>query len=79
MTERTALKIVFGLSLLGTAFSGMLSYIELFCTGTASCPAIAPPGVPLLSYPACVYGFGMFVLLSVIAGIGLWKRKEPHL
>lgn len=76
MTERTALKIVFGLSLLGVAFSGTLSYLELFCNVPTSCPAIAPEGTPLLGYPACVYGFGMFVILAIISGLGLFARKK---
>ncbi len=78
MTERVALTIVFILSLLGTAFSGTLSYIELFCTGAASCPAIAPPGLPLLSYPACVYGFGMFVVLTLVSGYGLFNARTEN-
>jgi hypothetical protein len=76
MTERKALKIVFGLSLLGAAFSGALSYVELFCNAPTSCPAIAPPGLPLLGYPACVYGFGMFVILAIISGLGLFSKRR---
>lgn len=76
MFERTALKIVFGLSLLGTAFSGTLSYLELFCNVASSCPAIAPAGTPLLGYPACVYGFGMFVILTLVSGYGLWGKRN---
>lgn len=76
MTEHKALWTVFVLSLLGMAFSGTLSYVELFCSTPTSCPAIAPPGLPLLSYPACVYGFGMFVLLTIVSGVGLFGKKD---
>lgn len=78
MNEHKALWTVFGLSLLGMAFSGTLSYLELFCSTPASCPAIAPPGLLLLSYPACVYGFGMFVLLVIVSGLGLFGNKKSH-
>lgn len=76
MTERMALKIVFGLSIAGSLFSGTLSYLELFCNTATSCPALAPAGAPLLSYPACVYGFGMFVVLTIVSGVGLFGRRE---
>lgn len=76
MNEHNALKAVFALSLIGTVFSGTLSYVELFCGTAASCPAIAPPGIPFLNYPACVYGFGMFVILTIISGLGLFGRKQ---
>ena len=58
MSERTALKTIFGLSLFGSIFSGTLSYLELFGSA-ASCPAVGAPGT-IFGYPACVYGFGMF-------------------
>ncbi len=74
-TQRNALKAVFGLSVVGMLFSGTLSYLELFCNTATSCPVVTPAGVPLLGYPACVYGFGMFVLLTTISGIGLFGRK----
>lgn len=75
MTERMALKIVLGLSMAGTLFSGTLSYVELFGQTAASCPAIGAPGT-LLGYPACVYGFGMFILLTIISSIGLFARRD---
>lgn len=74
MNQRNILKIIFALSLLGMIFSGTLSYMEIFGT-TASCPAIGTPGT-ILGYPACVYGFGMFVLLTMISAVGLWGIKR---
>jgi uncharacterized membrane protein len=71
MVIKRALQIVFTLSVLGTAFSGTLSYRELFGTGALSCPSPGAPGT-LLGYPACVYGFFMFLIITVIAGAGLY-------
>ncbi len=71
MVVKRALQIVFVLSLLGTAFSGTLSYRELFVGGTLSCPSPGAPGT-ILGYPACVYGFFMFLIISVIGGAGLF-------
>lgn len=76
MTEHKALMVVFGLSIAGTLFSGTLSYLELFCNVATSCPVITPPGVPLLGYPACVYGFGMFVILTIVSTMGLFGNRK---
>jgi len=45
MSQSTSLKIIFALSVLGTIFSGTLSYIELFGSGGFSCPAPGTPGL----------------------------------
>ncbi|HVA57770.1 MAG: hypothetical protein WBQ26_10540 [Gemmatimonadaceae bacterium] len=72
MVIKRALQFVFALSVLGTAFSGTLSYQELLGkTGALSCPSPGAPGT-LLGYPACVYGFFMFVIMLVISGGGLY-------
>ena len=79
MSSHLALRLAFILSLAGTILSGTLSYRELFGATALACPA---PGVPgtLLGYPACVYGFGVFLLLSVVTGAGLWHdRRRPEL
>ncbi len=76
MNQKNILKIVFILSLLGTIFSGTLSYMEIF-SSTATCPALGAPGT-ILGYPACVYGFGMFILLTIISAIGLWGNKKQE-
>lgn len=78
MRERKALKIVFWLGIFGTAFSGTLSYQELF-QGATTCPVVGAPGT-IFGYPACVYGFVMFAVLTIIAGVGLWgnHRTPPH-
>jgi len=74
MNERTTLKIIFWLSVLGSIFSGTLSYLELFGSST-SCPAVGAPGT-ILGYPACVYGFGMFILLTVVSAVELWSNRK---
>lgn len=65
-----ALQIAFALSLCGTAFSGVLTYRELFTATASSCPAPGPAGT-ILGYPACVYGFLMFLAIAVTTGLGL--------
>lgn len=71
MVVKRALQFVCGLSLLGTLFSGTLSYRELFGTGGLVCPSPGAPGT-LLGYPACVYGFFMFTIMFVISAAGLY-------
>lgn len=65
-----ALQTAFLLSLAGTFFSGTLSYRELFGSSPLACPAPGAPGT-LLGYPACVYGFLVFLVLTVVTGLGL--------
>ena len=74
---KRALQIVFAISLAGTGFSGTLTYRELFEKSAASCPAVGTPGT-IMGYPACVYGFVMFLLLAVVSGVGLWRGAEPQ-
>jgi len=70
-----SLKIVFILSILGTVFSGTLSYLELFCSSGLTCPAPGTPGT-IFGYPACVYGFFMFLILAVVSGLGVFGKKN---
>jgi hypothetical protein len=76
MNQKNILIIIFVLSLLGTIFSGTLSYMEIFGS-SASCPSVGAPGT-ILGYPACVYGFGMFIILTVISAIGVWGGKKSE-
>ncbi|MBU6141526.1 hypothetical protein KGO95_00215 [Patescibacteria group bacterium] len=79
---RTILLSLFLISLAGLAFSGVLSYQELWGGTGISCPAPGAPGT-VGGYPACVYGFFMYLLLALIAGRGVmlsrrWSEKgEP--
>ena len=70
MTARKSLQLILAVSLFGVAFSGFLSYRELFGAGAARCPAPGAPGT-IFGYPACVYGFFMYLILAALAAAGL--------
>lgn len=69
---RRALQVILGLSLLGVAFSGTLSYREL--CGNSAVAGCSVPGGPgtVLGLPPCIYGLVMYTLVAVIASAGLW-------
>ena len=72
-----ALQLSFLLGVAGTLFSGVLSYRELFGQAGLSCQSPGAPGT-LLGYPACVYGFFVFLALTVVTGLGLragWRER----
>jgi hypothetical protein len=75
MSSQTALRTAFALSLAGTCFSGVLTYRELFATGALSCPAVGAPGT-IFGYPACVYGFVVFLSITIVSGAGLLHRRD---
>lgn len=64
-------KIIFILSLAGVAFSGYLSGIKFFtknCAFNESCPYF-------LGYPACYFGFGMFILLLIFSWTVVYRSN----
>jgi uncharacterized membrane protein len=67
------------ISLCGVAFSGVLSYRELL-GGAARCPAPDAPGT-VFGYPACVYGFFIYLIVAVLAvrGLDAERRRPPSL
>lgn len=71
---RRALWITFVLSACGALFSGTLTYREIFGASALACPSPGAAGT-ILGYPACVYGFGMFVVLTLVSGWGLWTSR----
>jgi uncharacterized membrane protein len=82
---KLALRIIFCVSLFGLCFSGYLSYQELFAGAESAgggivngviqpCPALGKPGT-LLGYPACVYGFFMYLLIVVTSAWGLLAKR----
>ncbi len=81
MRPKTALKIILVIGLAGLTFSGYLSYWELFrgtCQNSlVSCGTGAAPVATYLKYPACVYGFFMYLLVTIISILGLVKREKP--
>ncbi len=78
MTTRRVLQVILAISLFGVAFSGFLSYQELFGGTATSCPAPGAPGT-VLGYPACVYGFFMYLALAffAVAGLDAERRRGP--
>jgi hypothetical protein len=74
MTMRTALRSVLAVSLAGVAFSGTLTYRELFSGLGGGCTVGGAPGT-ILGYPACVYGLFMYLVLVAISALGLRSEK----
>ena len=70
MTMKRALQIILGIAIFGASFSGMLTYKELFAHSAAACPAVGAKGT-VLGYPACVYGFFMYVTIVIVAALGI--------
>jgi len=70
MTAKKALQTILAISVFGVAFSGYLSYQELLGPTATSCPAPGAPGT-VFGYPACVYGFFMYLAVAFIAAAGL--------
>lgn len=62
------------LSLAGVAFSGYQSAVKFFSQTCAlnECPYF-------LGSPACYFGFGLFLVLAVLAVCAVWVRPESPL
>ena len=73
MHMRTALRVIFVVSLAGLAFSGLLTYNEIRGESAVSCPAPGAPGT-IFGYPACVYGFFMYLVIAALSLIGMRAR-----
>lgn len=73
MTRQRALQAILAVALFGLVFSGVLSYQELFAGAAAACPSPGAPGT-VFGYPACVYGFFMYLVVAVLAALGLRAR-----
>lgn len=76
---KRALQMVLAVSLFGVAFSGVLSYREVFSRSAVSCPTPGAPGT-VFGYPACVYGFFMYliIVMTVAAGLLLSRRSTAR-
>lgn len=75
---RRALWLILIVSAAGLAFSGVLTYRELFGHSAAVCPSPGAPGT-VLGYPACVYGFFMYLVVTAVAVVGLATgRRSRH-
>jgi uncharacterized protein (DUF302 family) len=73
MTTKRALQVILAISVFGLTFSGVLSYRELF-GAAAACPAPGAAGT-VFGYPACVYGFFMYLALCIVAAAGLRAER----
>jgi uncharacterized membrane protein len=71
---KKALQLILVFALAGLAFSGVLTYREMFASA-ATCPSPGAPGT-IFGYPACVYGFFMYLAITVIAIAGLRAGAE---
>ena len=74
---KRALQIILGISLFGVAFSGVLSYREVFGQTAAVCPSPGAPGT-VFGYPACVYGFFMYLVVAATAVSGLIAGRRSR-
>jgi uncharacterized membrane protein len=85
MTMKRALQLILVIGVVGAAFSGTLTYREFFGASAASCPALGTAGT-VFGYPACVYGFFMYLIVVAVAIWGLVagrrevgaERAEPR-
>jgi uncharacterized membrane protein len=67
---KRALQTILGIGIFGLIFSGVLTYGELFGQAAEMCPAPGAPGT-VFGYPACVYGFFMYLAITITAVVGL--------
>ena len=72
---KRALQIILAISVFGVAFSGTLAYREVFGHPAAVCPSPGAAGT-VLGYPACVYGFFMYILVAATALSGLLAGRR---
>ena len=73
MTKQRALLTILAVAVFGLVFSGVLTYRELSGSGAATCPSPGAPGT-VFGYPACVYGFFMYLLITGVAVAGVRAR-----
>ena len=74
---KRALQVILGISLFGSAFSGVLTYREIFAQTAAVCPSPGAPGT-VFGYPACVYGFFMYLIVAGTAVAGLIAGRRAR-
>lgn len=74
MQKTTALRAILGIGIAGLLFSGYLSTQELFGSCSAGCP-IVDPSSTVLGYPACFYGFFMYLAIVIVALLGLQQKR----
>jgi len=75
MKKELALKIILCIAIAGMLFSGYLSYGELIAKscyatqlGMGACTSVG-------GLPACIYGFVMYLVVFIVAVLGLRGKK----
>ena len=71
MKKQTSLKTILIISILGMLFSGYLSYGEVFSNACYASQIGMGSCTNVLTIPACVYGFVMYLIVFVISILGL--------
>jgi uncharacterized membrane protein len=73
LDKKKALRIILGISIIGTLFSGYLSYNEL---AAQTCSAFGGTcGQQISGLPVCVYGLIMYIAVMIVSIIGLKSKK----
>jgi len=73
MNMPRALWSILAVSLGGVAFSGVLTYRELFHDSNA-CSPLGQAGT-LFGYPPCIYGLVMYGVVAMLAAWGLAAKR----
>jgi len=74
MEEHTpfSVKLITGFSISGFLFAGYLTAVKLFsgtCAVRESCPYF-------LGWPVCIYGFGMYTILTILSVLVMRRRMD---
>jgi uncharacterized membrane protein len=75
MQKQTALKTIMWIAIVGMLFSGYLSYTELFAGFCGATQLGLGQCTNVFKIPACVIGFVMYLVVLIIAILGL-KAKD---
>jgi len=75
MKSKTSLLTILIISIAGLLFSGYLSYTELFMNFCGSAQLGLGSCTKVFQIPACVFGFVMYLIVFIIAILGLKKQQ----
>ena len=75
MKKELALKIILWIAIAGMLFSGYLSYGELIAKSCYATELGMGSCTNVLEIPACVYGFVMYLVVFIVAVLGLRGKK----
>ncbi|MFA5051693.1 MAG: vitamin K epoxide reductase family protein [Patescibacteria group bacterium] len=77
MKMRTALVSILVIAIGGIIFSGYLSYYNIWGPGCSQAIiSCGPNPLEIFGLPQCVYGFFMYLLVSVLAIVALMKQDS---